>query len=139
MPKTLTRDELKQKIKKWIPKQVEADEVVSGVAIALTPPEERTRVLERGIGERGVRYAWSTEDVPIVESALKLFGELLAGQALSPKFLGTTVVEAVTFLIRLRRNRARITDPGLIAVLLVLRDGPKSGMSATAISKALAA
>jgi|SRR6266850_1840560 len=138
MAETLTRAELKQKIKKWIPKQADAEEVVSGVAIALTPPKDRTRVLERGIGERGVRYAWSTKDVPVVESGLKLFGELLTGGTFSPKLLGMSVVELVTFLIRLRQNRARLTDPGLIAVLLILRDGPKSGMSATAIAKALA-
>jgi hypothetical protein len=108
---------------------------MSAVERALNPV---TRPLERDLLDSKVRYAWRTEDVPIVESALKLLGELVAGGFLSPAFLGAGLVELVGLLIRLRKNRAAIRDPAQLAVLLALRDGPPGGMTALAVSKELA-
>jgi len=137
MTENLNRRELKLKLEEWIPEGMDSEAVTAGVAGALLPAEDRTRPIERGLLGDDALYAWRSDDVPIVESALKSLGEVVASGLLAPAFLGLTLVELVTFLVRLRRNRARLTDPGLIAVLLLLKDGPPGGMSATDLAKGL--
>jgi len=135
MTKNLTLAQFRAEFDQWIPSQAPTDEVIAGVASALS---DRTRPIERGLGDSETLYAWSSEDVPVVQPALKLLGELISGGFLSPKFLGVALSELVAFLIKLRKNRAEIRDPKLIAVLLTLRDGPAGGMSASDIAAVLA-
>jgi hypothetical protein len=131
----ISHDELTEKIRSWIAPGVDVKDAVDGVAAYLRGPQARP--IERDLLDRKTLYAWSNEDAPIVEPALRVAGELVAGGFLNPTFVGVTLYELVTYLIRLRRNRARLTDPGQIAVLLALRDGPKGGMSATKITEVL--
>jgi hypothetical protein len=134
----LTRSALREKILAWIPEGPESEDVVSGVVLAVIDPELRTRPMERDLLKPDTLYAWRSEDVPIVEPALRLLGELVAGGFVSPTFIGVGVVELVTVLIKLRRHRAAVRAPGEVAVLLCLRDGPPGGMSASGIAERLA-
>lgn len=138
MDEMLTRLEIKRKLEPWLVEGLPADEIVKGVLVALEDSTKLTRPIEKGIlGDRAI-YAWRSEDVPVVEPALRLLGELLAGGFVSPKALGVGIAELVTFLVRLRRERARVEDPKHIAVLLRLREGPSGGLSVTSLAEQLA-
>jgi hypothetical protein len=134
MSDSITRAELRQKLQGWIPAALDADEVVNAVALAL---HEQPRPVELDLLDPNTLFAWRSEDVPVIEPALRVLGELVAA-GFAPSMLGVTLVELVGFLIRLRRNRAKLQDPGQIAVLLALRDGPPGGLSATSIAEQLA-
>jgi hypothetical protein len=139
MSEMLTRDQLRERIESFIPPQTNADEVVAAVGLALTEPEAVTRPIERDLLVKKRLYAWSEKDVPVVEPALRILGELVTGGFFSPKFIGVSIAEMVGFLIRLRTHRSKLDDPALIAVLLTLTTGPKGGLSASAIADRLAA
>lgn len=123
----LTQEQLREKILPLVPPALDAEAAVSGVAAALY---ELERPMERGLfGDRHTLYAWRSEDVPFVESGLSMLGELVENGFVSPKFLATSLVELVKLWVLLRKERSAIRDPGMAAVLLLLKSGPRGGMS----------
>jgi hypothetical protein len=135
----LTRQQLINRIQNSIPDQMDADQVIDGVILALKPAEERTRPLERGIGRSGVVYAWHESDASVTNMALEVLTQLglsfLTGPA-GVANLGVALKELICFLIQLNRHRVRVSDPVEVSVLLVLAD-THSGLTSLDIRQKL--
>ena len=135
----LTREQLDKRLRPSIPNGADADQVMAGVLLALTPPEERTRPIERGIGEPNVVYAWRESDASVTRVAFDVLKDLGQSVLLGPKGiakLGVALKELVCFLIDLHRHRVRVVDPEEISVLLLLHKTP-SGLTSRAIRQRL--
>ncbi len=76
----ITRQQVAGLLGSFIPKGVDADQAINGVLLALTPPDERTRPIERdlgaALGNRKVLFAWDDTDASITKTALEVLSEL---------------------------------------------------------------
>lgn len=121
----LTRQQLENRLHKSIPDEMDVDQVMEGVLLALKPVEEHTRPIERGIGRSDVVYAWHDSDASVTKMALEILTQLGLSFLSGPvgiANLGVALKELVCFLIQLNRHRVRVSDPVEVSVLLVLAD-----------------
>lgn len=135
----LTREQLSKRLRSAIPPGVDADQVMAGVMLALRPPEERTRPIERGLGESNVFYAWHESDASVTKMALEVLSQLGQSLLLGPSGivkLGVALKELVCFLIELHRHRVRVSDPVEVSVLLLLHK-TRSGLTSSGIRQQL--
>ncbi len=135
----LTGHQLKKRLKASIPNDMDVDEIMAGVMIALRSPAERTRPIELGIGKSDVVYAWHESDASVTKMALEVLTQLGLSFISGPSGvanLGVALKELVCFLIRLNRHRVRVTDPVEVSVLLLLNDA-RSGLTSKKIRQKL--
>ena len=113
-----------------------SDQVLDGLVSGFTDPDQRTYPVERGIGESGVIYAWRPEDADILKEATRVLERArgIFGQDLAA--CGLAIKDLLSFWVRLRRNRVRISDPVQVAVLLQLKMR-EDGLTASALWKLL--
>jgi hypothetical protein len=86
-----------------------------------------------------VVYAWRESDASVTKTALEVLSQLGQSFLLGPSGianLGVALKELVCFLIELRRQRVRVSDPIEISVLLLLHKTP-SGLTSTGIRQRL--
>lgn len=117
--------ELREKVAPLVPRGMDTDEVVAGVALSLVPPSERTLPVVRNPFNSDMAYAWSEDDASATKLALELLSQIAQGLLAGPAGLinlGLAVKEVVCFLVDLKRHSVRVTDPLQIKVLMLLRD-----------------
>jgi hypothetical protein len=131
----LTLDGLRARIASVVDSRA-TNEHLEGLLAGFSNPEDQKRPIESGLGEAGIIYSWRTEDADIVKAALDLLdgvAGLFNGDVAS---VGLGVKDLLTFWVRLRRNRARISDPKQVAVLVQLKKHG-AGSTSSALWKAL--
>jgi len=130
-PRKISQAELREVIAPLVPKGIDADEVIAGVALSLVAPSDRTLPIVRNPFNKKV-YAWSEDDASATKLALELLSHLGQGLLAGPAgllHLGLALKEVVCFLIDLNRNMVSVTDPLQIKLLLLLRDA-EGGLAA---------
>jgi hypothetical protein len=136
----LTKQQLKEQLSASIPNDMNIDQVMAGVLLALKPPDERTRPVELGIGKPDVVYAWHESDASVTKLALEVLAQLGLSFLSGPSGvanLGVALKELVCFLVQLNRHRVRVSDPIEISVLLLLNDA-RAGLTSKMIRQKLA-
>jgi hypothetical protein len=124
-PCKIGQSQLRAGIAPLLPKWIDADDALAGVALSLTPPSERTLPMIRNPLKSNVLYAWSDDDASATKLGLELLSQLGQGLFAGPAGLinlGIAVKETVCFLIDLNRHSVRVTDPLQIKLLMLLRD-----------------
>src|SRR5262249_51321587 len=138
---SLTRPQISDRVRPWLPNWVSADEATSGVLLSLRPPDQRTRAVEKSLNEPGVVYAWREEDASATKLAFEVLAHLGEAVVTGPHGilkLGFALKDLVCFLIDLHRHRVRISDPVEVSVLLSVRQSP-DGLTSEAIRQRLSA
>jgi hypothetical protein len=137
----ITRQQVAERLRSSIPKGVDANQVIDGVLLSLTPPDQRTRPIERdlgaALGNRKVLLAWYEADASIIKTALEVLSELGLSFISEAMHWGVALKPLVCFLVELHRHRVRVSDPTEVATLLVLHKAG-SGLTAGEIRKRIA-
>ena len=118
---SLSLDQLRARIRAAAGERVPSAETLDALALGFSDPDTATKPIERGLGEAGVVYAWRSEDADAVKAALDFLESVPAIFGGEVGGAGKSVKELLTFWMRLRRSRVRVSEPRQVAVLLELK------------------
>src|SRR5690349_23448368 len=110
---TLTLEQLKERIK-FAAGERASSEAVEAMTAGFSDPSTQTRPIDRAPWEPGVVYAWRSEDADIVKAALETLEGVAGLFSGSLVAVGVGLKDLLSFWVRLRRNRVRVSEPSQV-------------------------